>query len=264
MGGAPAVRDPAATVTSMPTAPTHDAAPEHRLHGPETMATDEDGWWESERRIFLRGRLDAVVPPRGSVLDVGCGTAKVLDGGLRDGVLAVACDSFPWPEWGRRSNCLFVVAEANALPFRDGAFDVVGSFDVLEHLPDDRGAAAEQVRVCTPSGTVVASVPAFSALWSVHDENVGHVRRYSRASLQALFRGVGLTERRGTYFFSFLAPPAWVLRRRASRGEEPATGDGLAARIVQRVLHLVCGAERSVLRRRSLPFGTSAWGEFTR
>jgi SAM-dependent methyltransferase len=234
------------------------------MHGPETMATEEGGWWESERQVFLRERVGAVVPAGGSVLDVGCGTAQVLDGGVRPGVTAVASDSFPWPQWQGRTNCLFVVASADALPFRDGAFDVVGSFDVLEHLPDDHTAAREQVRVCTRRGTVVASVPAFQGLWSVHDENVGHHRRYSRRALRRLFGDAGLRETTGTYFFSFLAPPAWVMRKLDSRGEEPMSGTGLVDRIVQRVLHLVCATERALLRRTSLPFGTSAWGEFTR
>jgi len=248
----------------MRTVPPSDSTPQPRLHGPETMATDEGGWWESERQIFLRERVEALVPTGGAVLDVGCGTAQVLDGGVRPGVLAVATDSFAWPEWQRRSNCLFVVSSADALPFRAGAFDVVGSFDVLEHIPDDHTAAREQVRVCGPAGTVVASVPAFEALWSVHDENVGHHRRYSRATLRRLFATAGMTERRGTYFFSFLAPPAWVLRHQDSRGEEPMSGTGIVDRVARRVLHLVCAGERALLRRRPLPLGTSAWGEFTR
>jgi SAM-dependent methyltransferase len=52
------------------------------------------------------------------------------------------------------------VASAEALPFLDGAFDVVFSHEVLEHLPDDRQAVVEAVRVLQrPGGHLVVFVP---------------------------------------------------------------------------------------------------------
>lgn len=45
-----------------------------------------------------------------------------------------------------------IVADAGALPFRDGVFDVVCSFNTFEHLPDPAGAAREIERVLRPGG----------------------------------------------------------------------------------------------------------------
>jgi len=53
----------------------------------------------------------------------------------------------------------FVLGDATALPFADGAFDAVTLLDVLEHIPDDAAAAAEARRVVRPGGWVLVSSP---------------------------------------------------------------------------------------------------------
>jgi GT2 family glycosyltransferase/SAM-dependent methyltransferase len=53
----------------------------------------------------------------------------------------------------------FTVGDATALPFPDATFDAVTLFDVLEHIPDDRAAAAEAMRVLRPGGWVLVSSP---------------------------------------------------------------------------------------------------------
>lgn len=49
--------------------------------------------------------------------------------------------------------------DIQALTFPDGGFDLVVCNHVLEHVPDDRAAAAELARVTAPDGLVVVSVP---------------------------------------------------------------------------------------------------------
>jgi ubiquinone/menaquinone biosynthesis C-methylase UbiE len=50
------------------------------------------------------------------------------------------------------------VADAEALPFPDGYFDVVYSWGVLHHTPDTRRAMAEAIRVARPGGRVCIMV----------------------------------------------------------------------------------------------------------
>jgi SAM-dependent methyltransferase len=229
------------------------------------MATNEGGWWERERLSFITERLTDVTPAGGSILDVGCGTGLILGAGeLPAGITRVSVDSYLWPEWKGRDHSLYVVADAAHLPFRDRAFDVVGSFDVIEHVHEPDAAVAEQARVCRDGGRVVTSVPAFPALWSSHDEAVGHLRRYTRASLRTTAERGALTECGSTYFFSWLSIPAWLARKADRRTAEPANGFGWKDRIVRRVIGSVCSLERWALRRWRLPFGTSLWSEFSR
>lgn len=49
--------------------------------------------------------------------------------------------------------------DVTALTFDSGSFDLVLSFDVLEHVPDYRAALQEMARVIRPGGTLLASFP---------------------------------------------------------------------------------------------------------
>jgi ubiquinone/menaquinone biosynthesis C-methylase UbiE len=51
-----------------------------------------------------------------------------------------------------------VVADAGFLPFRDGLFDVVSLFSVIEHVPDQRHALEDMMRVLKPGGYLVVQV----------------------------------------------------------------------------------------------------------
>jgi ubiquinone/menaquinone biosynthesis C-methylase UbiE len=54
------------------------------------------------------------------------------------------------------TNIRFAIADAHALGFPDGAFDVVHAHQVLQHLADPVGALRELRRVCRPGGVVAA------------------------------------------------------------------------------------------------------------
>lgn len=98
-------------------------------------------------------------------LDVGCGTGALTAAALGTGPAAVlgvdpaagfvayARDRAPGTAAAR-----FAVADAAALPVRDGAVDRVVSGLVLNFLPDPPAAAAEMARVSRPGGTVAGYV----------------------------------------------------------------------------------------------------------
>ncbi len=76
-----------------------------------------------------------------------------------------------------------VEADLCALPFEDGAFDLVCALEVLEHIPDVHAAAAEALRVA--ERCVLVSVP------SKADENPEHIHLFNQASLSELLLGAG-------------------------------------------------------------------------
>ena len=168
----------------------------------------------------------------------------------------VKVDSHDWADWSGQPG-LHVCAAANALPFRQGAFDLVASFDVLEHLEDDRSGLGEQVRVTRLAGTVVFTVPADPRLWSHHDDAVGHKRRYRRAGRRNLTTVAGLDAIRVTHFFSFLWLPALLTRRSRLRTSKPGNARSPMQRSTRGAIALIAWAERTLLRRVNLPFGTS-------
>ncbi len=76
-----------------------------------------------------------------------------------------------------------VVGLVTAIPFADGAFDLVCALDIVEHVGDEDGALAELSRVAAPGGALLLSVPLHPSRWTAFDEFVGHQRRYEPARL---------------------------------------------------------------------------------
>lgn len=162
--------------------------------------------------LFYREKMRAihrVAPERLSPTEGG---ARILDlGGGRSGLAAMLYPraevttldrDFDLHDQGP-THSAFVCGDACALPFADGVFDAVALFDVLEHIPDDRTAVVEAVRVTRPGGWLLVSTPdadwrypyfgfmrpvcppesELMAAW-------GHVRRgYRRDVLEDLFGG---------------------------------------------------------------------------
>ena len=100
------------------------------------------------------------------------------------------------------------------------AFDVVGCFDVLEHIPDDQGALDSLAARVRPGGGLILTVPQHPRLWSAADEIGHHQRRYTRLLLLSRLKASGLTCVRVTSFVTSLLPVMWVRRNGAPSREQ--------------------------------------------
>ncbi|MGQ0700020.1 MAG: class I SAM-dependent methyltransferase [Panacagrimonas sp.] len=76
-----------------------------------------------------------------------------------------------------------VQGNITALPFPDGAFELVCALDIVEHVDDDDGALSELSRVAAPGAAFLLSVPLHPAMWTAFDDFVGHRRRYDPQAL---------------------------------------------------------------------------------
>jgi ubiquinone/menaquinone biosynthesis C-methylase UbiE len=123
------------------------------------------------------------------VLDVAAGTGNVAIRAAEAGAQVVASDLTPENfEAGRREarargvELEWVEADAEALPFRDGEFDVVTSAVGAIFAPNHQTVADEMLRVCRPGGTIgmIAIVPVGI---TVHLFKI--IERYSRSAVVA-------------------------------------------------------------------------------
>jgi SAM-dependent methyltransferase len=154
-----------------------------------------------------------------------------------------------------------VQGDAAALPFAGASFDVVVAVTVLYTVPDDTGAVRELARVTKPGGAIALVEPAFESLRRAHDATVHGRRRYRTHDLEALAGAAGLTIRRATYAYSFLAPAAYALARldrvRAASTESAESPSDVERRSLDRVFAPLARIERRALAHRDVPVGTS-------
>ena len=148
---------------------------------------------------------------------------------------------------------------AEDLPFAD-EFDVVGAFDVLEHIEDDHGALRALARAARPGGGVVVAVPQHPWLWAAADVASGHHRRYRRRELVSAAAAAGLDVVRVTSFVSLLLP-LLLLSRLRHRRPDPSydvVREIDIGRAANGVLDAVMRVEAALLRRGvALPAGGS-------
>jgi SAM-dependent methyltransferase len=174
--------------------------------------------WRAGQKRRLGMILDAAGERiGGQILENGCGVGMYVEhlstfGGQ---VFGLEYDFERAAEAAARSARILNAAGEN-LPFPDSSFDLILSHEVLEHVVDDRQAAAEMARVLKPGGRAVVFVPNRGYPFETHgiywrgkyrfgniplvnylprrwrDRLAPHVRVYSPKDMQNLFAGLPL------------------------------------------------------------------------
>lgn len=234
----------------------------------QAMLDNEDRhWWYRGRRQIVQDELGRIpLGAQARVLDAGCGSGRLLDtlGELGE-VSGIDMNQDSVEIAKRRGHEDVRVGAVEDLPWEDETFDLLTSLDVLEHTSDDRVALREYRRVVRDGGHLLVTVPAYEALWSRHDVQNQHYRRYDRPMLRAAAADAGLTVERMTYFNSLLLPAAAAVRffqqvsgRSEGNGEQRRSDVELAPPWLFTTLELPLKLEARWLRhRRALPAGLS-------
>ena len=222
---------------------------------------DDRHWWYRARRRILAEliRREAQPPANAQILEIGCGTGHNLamlgEFGHVDGLeLDDEARALSEKRLGRKVMSS-PLPELAGVPERH--YDLIGAFDVIEHIEDDRAALASIATRLKPGGKFVMAVPAHQWMWSAHDVVNHHKRRYSRSALKALIQGSPLNLVKIGYFNSLLFPLA-VAQRAASklRGKDNADVT-LPPAPLNAALETVFGLERHLVGRLPLPPGLS-------
>jgi SAM-dependent methyltransferase len=228
----------------------------------EQMAElDQRHWWYRARREVLAALIRRKVrpPANATVLEIGCGTghnlAMLAEFGhvdaleLDDEARAIAEERLGRPVMSAP------LPELAGVP--DRHYDLVGAFDVIEHIDDDQAALASIDERLKPGWKLVVTVPAHPWMWSAHDVVNHHKRRYSRARLQLLFECSPLKLEAIGYFNSLLFPLA-IAERLASRLRGNEEADLTLPPIpLNAALEKVFATERHLVGRLPLPPGLS-------
>lgn len=223
---------------------------------------EERSFWFRARNRLIVSTFRRRFPAAQSFLEIGCGSGVVL-AALHKAFPALHLTGSELYEEGldiarrRLPDADLVILDARELPYVD-AFDIVGAFDVLEHIDEDELVLGQMLRAARPGGGVLILVPQHPWLWSEHDEIVEHRRRYTRKELVTKAERAGIDVVEVTSFVSSLLPAMAVSRAvdRVRKKTDPIAN--LEPGPLNVVLEKMLDGERRLIEKGvSLPFGGS-------
>ncbi len=221
---------------------------------PDIAKLEDRSFWFRSRTRLIVWAMRKYFPGARTFLEVGCGTGCVLAGMAAAFPDLALHASEPFGEGLRFAQqrvprATFLQLDARNIPFRD-EFDVIGAFDVLEHIDDDLHVLAQMHQAVAPGGGVLLTVPQHAFLWSRQDDVAGHVRRYQAADLRDKLTQAGFRIRRMTSFVSSLLPA--MLLSRVFKARKGAEFDALDELRIGALLNGTMGAvmelERALIR----------------
>ena len=153
----------------------------------ELARLEEANFWFKSRNKLLMWAIEKYCPNFQSFLEIGCGTGYVLSGvskrfprsTLFGSEIFITGLSFAAT---RLPSAKFMQMDARNIPF-ENEFDVIGAFDVLEHIKEDEEVLLQMCAALKPEGLMLLTVPQHAWLWSPIDEYAFHERRYAAADL---------------------------------------------------------------------------------
>src|SRR5271169_1752223 len=219
---------------------------------------EEASFWFRARNRLIIDLLRRYGGNFRSLLEVGCGTGFVLKG-IRAAfpsarLVGVEALATGLQEAVKRLDHTIELSQADILRLSyEGEFDVVGAFDVLEHIDDDRAALSALTRAVLPGGVVLLTVPQHPWLWSAADEIAQHRRRYRRGELEEKASTAGLDVVMTTSFVCSLLPAMMANRL---LGPVRPEDEHVLPRVIGGLFEAILGCERRLIALRvGLPVG---------
>ena len=185
---------------------------------------EDKNWWFQSRNKIIIYQISRRIPVFEKFLEVGCGTGCVLKAifarfpgktfhGTEYSVegLKFARLRMPGVELSKLDATKMDQVEC---------YDVIGSFDVLEHIEEDELVLKNFYTALKANGHLVLTVPQHMWLWSATDEYACHCRRYTRSQIVDYLGNVGFQIVHTTSFISLLCPIMFLSRLRFRQTEQ--------------------------------------------
>lgn len=220
----------------------------------ELASLEAGNFWFRARNRLIVWALRRHFPDMRRYLEVGCGTGYVLAGVAKAYPQAQLTGSEVFsvglPYAARRvQKAELLQMDARHLPY-ENEFDVIGAFDVLEHIEEDEMVLSEMKRALRSDGGIILTVPQHPRLWSQQDEYACHVRRYKMGELRNKVKQAGFRVVFETSFVSLLLPA--MAASRLLQSKKQFVDDEMAElrlpKLLNSAFETVMKAERFLIR----------------
>lgn len=231
----------------------------------EELATVEEvNYWFRNRNYLILYALRRYFPNVNNFMEVGCGTGFVLSA-IEKTYPSLSLFGSEIYSIGlsyaanRLKNAKLFQMDACQIPF-ENEFDVIGAFDVLEHIEDDELALSQMYQATREGGGIILTVPQHKFLWSKVDEHSCHMRRYDASELKNKVLNSGFEIENTMSFVSLLLPLMVLVRlkKRQSSGDCDTMPELKVDWWINIILEKILDIERGLIRLGiNLPFGGS-------
>jgi len=219
---------------------------------PYLFDIESSNFWFIARNKLILDLIRKYFPKFENYLEVGCGTGFVLNSvaaTFPKAYISGSDLSYMGLSYAARriQRGSLIQMDAGNIPFHE-EFDLIGSFDVLEHLDDDMSALNGFFRASAPGGGLIITVPQNAWLWSDSDDVSCHVRRYARQEILNKLQQAGYDILCVTSFVFFLLPLMMLSRLKKGRSKEEVLSDLKLNPVINQFLSIVMSVERTFIK----------------
>ncbi len=191
------------------------------------LEVEEKSFWFVSRNWLIIYCIKKYVKDINEYLEVGCGTGYVLNAISANfpNIKIIGTEYFDEGLEIAKFRCSgavsFLRIDARKIPFSH-KFDLIGAFDVIEHINEDHVVLREINKALKLNGRLIITVPQHMWLWSQTDVNSHHIRRYSHKEIQQKIAAAGFSVCYTSSFLSLLLPIMYIsrlLKRHNNRNE---------------------------------------------
>ena len=222
----------------------------------KNLLKSEEAWFNQGRLRLFNHFLKKLSKRNLSILEIGCGMGTnvellsnygIVDGAEPAEIAISNCQKrFP-------NNNFF---KKNIMELEnEKKYDLICLFDVLEHIEDDLAALNKISDLLNDDGDILISVPAYMFMWSSHDENLHHYRRYTIPKIQEIVLQTDLDVKQSTYFNTLLFPIALLERKIVRNKLNKEYNAKNLPKFVDFIFKMILFIEVFVINLIRLPFG---------
>lgn len=220
-------------------------------------------WWFVAKKKIVLDHIQRFVllrPGELDILDIGCGSGLMLNSLERIGRTSgmdMSDEAIAFSQKIFSGTVKKGILPSN-IPYKNDSFSLITALDVIEHIEDDRATLiAIRDRLVT-GGQAVITVPACKFLWSEHDVQNEHKRRYSLEELRTKLLETGFTIERISYFNTLLFPLIAIVRVVNNALKRKGGGDvDMPSTSINFILEKIFSLEKFILRFTTMPIGVS-------
>lgn len=210
-------------------------------------------WWRAREAILLKVLRGIGLSHSERILDIGCGEGLMFPV-LKEFGTVEGIDPTINSEIAKQHGIYPQTFDSTFTP--SAPYTLILMLDLLEHLDSPGPLISKAREILVPDGRLLVTVPAFQCLWTSHDVDNEHKRRYIKSEIVDLLKANEFVIEEAFYLFH------WVFfAKLLTHFTQKFWGNSAIAKVppdcINRMLTNLSTLEFSALHKMNLPFGGS-------